>query len=140
MLKALEADFVWIANPIVLNDHLVDLVHCTAPRYNGKKALPYRLLPHHESGEGVSVDAQLPVNEIVSLVRIGDQLQRVAIHVGRTEETAKMTTCHTQIRVKLESETSFLQTLMGTHVVLTFGDFRREIRYLCRFLYLEFLS
>lgn len=127
LLKALGADFVWIANPIVHAANCVDLAHCTAPRCAGGGELGYRLLRHHESGRGVAPEVALPAARAVTLVRIGADLSELCVHPGRTERVAKQPTCHTQIRVQIPSSRAFLDTLNGTHVVMTYGDRRAEL-------------
>jgi len=127
LLKALGADFVWIANPIIHGADCVDLAHCTAPRCACGGELSYRLLRHHESGHGVAPEVVLPASRPVTLVRIGADLTELCVHPGRTERAAKQPTCHTQIRVQIPSSRDFLDTLNGTHVVLTYGDRRADL-------------
>lgn len=127
LLKALGSDFVWIANPIIHAANRIDLAHCTAPRCACGGDLSYRLLRHHESGRGVAPEVALPAGRPVTLVRIGGDLTELCVHPGRTERAAKQPTCHTQIRVQIPSSRDFLNTLNGTHVVLTYGDRRAEL-------------
>lgn len=127
LLKALGADFVWIANPIIHAANCIDLAHCTAPRCGCGGELSYRLLRHHESGHGVAPEVVLPVGRPVTLVRIGADLTELCVHPGRTERAAKQPTCHTQIRVQIPSSRDFLDSLNGTHVVLTYGDLRADL-------------
>lgn len=127
LLKALGADFVWIANPIVHVANCVDLAHCTAPRCACGGELGYRLLRHHESGRGVAPEVALPAARAVTLARIGADLTELCVHPGRTERVAKQPTCHTQVRVQIPSSRAFLDTLNGTHVVMTYGDRRTEL-------------
>lgn len=127
LLKALGADFVWIANPIIHAANCIDLAHCTAPRCACGGDLSYRLLRHHESGQGVAPEVALPAGRAVTLVRIGADLTELCVHPGRTERAAKQPTCHTQVRVQIPSSRDFLDTLNGTHVVLTYGDVRADL-------------
>lgn len=127
LLKVLGADFVWIANPIIHAANCLDLAHCTAPRCGCGGDLSYRLLRHHESGRGVAPEVVLPAGRPVTLVRIGADLTELCVHPGRTERAAKQPTCHTQIRVQIPSSKDFLDTLNGTHVVLTYGDARTDL-------------
>jgi L-fucose isomerase-like protein len=127
LLKKLGADFVWIANPIIHTADCVDLAHCTAPRCACGEKLPYRLMRHHESGRGISPEVRLPGERAVTLARIGANLTELCVHPGRTETVAKQPTCHTQIRVRIPSSRRFLDTLNGTHVVMSYGDLREEL-------------
>jgi len=134
LLKALGADFVWIANPIIHAANCVDLAHCTAPRCACGGELSYRLLRHHESGRGVAPEVALPTGQPVTLARIGADVTELCVHPGRTERVAKQPTCHTQIRVQIPSTGDFLGTLNGTHVVLTYGDRRAELAWCAEML------
>lgn len=122
LLKALGADFVWIANPIIHNANFIDLAHCTAPRCACGTNLNYRLLRHHESGRGVAPEVSLPVDRSVTLARIGADLTELCVHPGRVLRVAKQPTCHTQVRVRIPSSRGFRESLNGTHVVLSYGD------------------
>jgi hypothetical protein len=139
LLKALGADFIWIANPIIYDADYIDLAHCTAPRCACDVALDYKLMRHHESGRGVAPEVTLPGDEAVSLVRIGNDMRDLVVHHGTTEQRPKMHTCHTQVRVHLPSTDRVLETLMGTHLVMTYGDLRPELRYVADFAGLRWL-
>lgn len=134
LLKALGADFVWIANPIIHAGGVLDLAHCTAPRCACGTELSYRLKRHHESGRGVAPEVDLPADQPVTLVRIGADLTELCVHAGRTARVAHQPTCHTQVRVRIGSTRRFLETLNGTHVVLTYGDHRAELAYCAELL------
>ncbi len=137
LLKHLGADFVWIANPIIHPEDFVDLAHCTAPRCACGAPLPYRLLRHHESGRGIAPEVELPADREVTLARIGANLTELCIHSGLTEGVKKQPTCHTQIRVRIPSSRRFLETLNGTHVVMSYGDWSRELAFCAELLGLK---
>lgn len=137
LLKALGCDFVWIANPIIHPDGAVDLVHCTAPRQGCGGEFPYRLLRHHESGRGVSPEVSLPDGKTATIARIGAGLTALACHVGSTECVSRLPACHTQIRLRLPSNKVILDSLLGTHFVLTFGDHSAALHLCAKFLKLK---
>lgn len=137
LMKSLGADFVWIANPIIYPDNYIDLAHCTAPRCACGNNLNYRLLRHHESGRGVAPEVELPGNEQVTLVRIGDDLNALALHTGTTRQVPKMHTCHTQIRVHLPSTQKVIDSLLGTHLILSYGNWETALRFSAKLLELE---
>lgn len=137
LLKAVGASTVWIGNPIIGEGDSIHLVHCTAPRCACGKDLPYRLMRHHESGRGVSPEVELPANERVTLARIGDDVKRLAVHGGVSSRTGKLRACHTQLRVTLDDPAGFLDHLLGTHQVLTFGDHCAALAHAGRFLGLD---
>lgn len=140
LLKALGADFVWIGNPIIHPEGILDLVHCTAPVCGCGTEFKYQLTRHHESGRGVSPEVQLPAGRPVTLARIGGNLERIVRFGGVSRSVGdKLPACHTQIRVELDGVSSrqVIDSLLGTHLVLTFGDFRPELDFASRFLGLK---
>jgi L-fucose isomerase-like protein len=141
LLKALGADFVWIANPIIHSDNCIDLAHCTAPTCACGASLKYSLMRHHESGRGVSPEVELPSDRIASAVRLSVLHEAIACHVGLTERKDKLPACHTQVRLHVESSRAVLDSLLGTHLVLSYEDHALAIRYAADFLgFTSFLS
>lgn len=137
LLKALGADFVWIANPIIHEGGVIDLAHCTAPRCACGSELNYRLRRHHESGKGVAPEVDLPGDRAITLTRIGANLTELCVHPGRTARVSHQPTCHTQVRVRLSSTRRFLETLNGTHVVLSYGEHQAALAYCAQLLGLK---
>ena len=137
LLRAMGADFVWIGNPILHPGGFLDLVHCTAPRCARNETLPYRLLRHHESGRGVAPEVALPVDQDVTLARIGHDLNRLFVYQGTTRRVEKMPTCHTQIRVEVGDTRTIVNHLLGTHLVLSYGPWQGALCQAARFLDLE---
>ncbi len=58
---------------------------------------------------------------------------------SRSQRVDKQPACHTQLRVLLDRPEEFVNHLLGTHYVLSFGDFQRPIEHAARFLGLEVL-
>ncbi len=139
LLKALGADFVWMANPIIYEENYIDMVHCTSPRKACGAELSYRLLRHHESGRGVSPEVRLPEEQTVTLARIGNNLTEMMIETGKTSRITKAPTCHTQIRVNLNNVQNILKNLMGTHLIMSYGDFSKDLELCSQFLSLKAL-
>ena len=137
LLKAMGADFVWIGNPIIHPDNTIDLAHCTAPTCACGSQLNFKLMRHHESGRGVSPEVELPGDQIASAVRISVNAQSIVCHVGPTERRNKLPACHTQIRLHVESSQKVLDSLPGTHLVLSYGDFGKRIEFASHFLEFE---
>jgi L-fucose isomerase-like protein len=134
LLKALGADFVWIANPIIHADNAVDLAHCTAPTCACQRDLSFRLMRHHESGRGVSPEVDLPDAQTASAVRLSVNAQALCCHVGLTERQAKLPACHTQVRLHIESSQRLIDSLLGTHLVLSYGDYGMSLAFAADFL------
>ncbi len=137
LLKSLGADFVWIANPIIHPDNVIDLAHCTAPTCACGAALPFKLMRHHESGRGVAPEVELPGDQTATACRISINARAVACHTGRTQRQDKLPACHTQIRLQVESSQAVLNSLLGTHLVLAYGDYSKAVAHAASFLSLD---
>ena len=134
LLKSMGADFVWIGNPVIHQENFVDLVHCTAPTCACGLSLQYSLMRHHESGRGVSPEVALPSGQTASAVRMSVNERMIVCHVGMTEKGSKLPACNTQIRLHVESRDKVIDTLLGTHLVLSYGDFGRRIEFAAGFM------
>lgn len=140
LLRALGADFLWIANPVIHETNQVDLVHCTAPCSDGKESFDYDLLRHHESGRGVSPAVALPGNRDVTLVRIGNNLTELLVCQGQTLYNPKLPSCRTQMKVEIESSRQLVDNLTGTHLVCAFGDWGEELESCAQILGFKYRS
>ena len=127
LLKLIGKKFVWMANPIIHDDNYIDLVHCTAPRQLNEQIMKYNLLTHHESGKGVSPQVSIPLNKKVTLARIGNNLNNLYICQGLTTENPELPTCRTQIKIQIPSSKDLQNNLLGTHLVMCFGDIIEEM-------------
>jgi len=137
LLKALGAEFIWIANPIIYPGNAIDLVHCTAPVCACGAALPYRLLRHHESGRGVAPEVALPGKREATVARISVLERNLVAHAGWAEACEHLPACHTQLRLNVESSDAVLKTLQGTHFVFTYGNLSSLLLETARFLGLD---
>ncbi len=138
LLKASGADFVWIANPIIGSGKHIDLVHCTAPTCSCQGNFPFRLMRHHESGRGVAPEVELPSHETASICRLSVNASTLVAHQGETLHVSKLPACHTQLRLTVESTQGVLDSLMGTHFVLSYGHWLKPLEYASRFLGLKY--
>ncbi|QQE11079.1 hypothetical protein JD969_16485 [Planctomycetota bacterium] len=138
LLKAMNADFVWIANPIIHPNNAIDFAHCTAPTCMGLKKLNYKLLRHHESGKGVAPEVVLPDALTATVARISMNTKQLVAHTGITQKQSKLPACHTQIRFLVKSTQDVLDHLLGTHFVLSYGDFYDQINRVASFIDFQF--
>jgi L-fucose isomerase-like protein len=134
LARFLGVEHLWMGNPIIFPDNEIQLVHCTSARTDGERSLPCRLMAHHESGKGVSLDVSIPEDRQVTLVRIGNDLKDIMICGGRTKSVDHLQTCRTQARIEISSSSEFVAGMMGTHVICCAGDFRDEFKYCANML------
>ena len=140
LMKALSEDAPWMGNPIVGKDESINLVHCTAPRRVKDESRSYVLRSHHESGIGVSPEVTLPVDEPVTLCRIGRKSTAMSVHVGLAVENPREPTCRTQLRIELPSIDNYLRHSLGNHQIMCYGDYSESLKYVAELLKLELLT
>lgn len=136
IMKALSGKPGWIANPMIEKNNMIRLSHCTAPRY--EKKYKYELLKHHESGIGVSPRVYMPISEIVTLSRIGNDFSKFHYFTGITQNYNFKNTCRTQALVQIDNFDEYIKNVLGCHLVLTFGNYSRELKYFAQMLHIDY--
>jgi len=111
----------WMANPsrINLKENSLILAHCTVPCSLVKS---YNLRSHFESGIGVGIQGEFPLQDVM-LFRLGGKeldliwkAEGTIIQTGHAENL-----CRTQIKVKLDDEYSVHDLLtdpLGNHLIV----------------------
>jgi len=116
----------WMANPsqINLKENSVILAHCTVPC---SLVSEYRIRSHFESGLGVGIQGEFPLQK-VTLLRIGgknlDKIWQVEGKIIQTGNDDNL--CRTQIEVKLNSDCNVADLLtepLGNHLIVVPGIF-----------------
>lgn len=140
MMKALTDKPSWMANPMLEKNNVLRLSHCTSPLLLEGKPLPYILRNHHESGIGVSPEALIEEGIPVTITRIGNNLSSLSVSTGITLDTPPTPTCRTQLRIKPDSMSSFIDNLLGCHQIVTFGNWERQLTEVGKLLGLKVLK
>ncbi len=122
----------WMANVCRLGKTMV-LAHCTAPL---AMTDGYELMTHAESGKGVAVKGRMR-RGIVTIARYGKKKMLLAL--GKiVRNLNEKGLCRTQVEVEpLFNVDDFIDNALGNHVVLTYGDVRRDLIDFCKFKGIE---
>ncbi len=140
-MKKLSPTRLWMANPALHPDRLIHFSHCTAPLdMDGCGKCPYTLRSHHESGIGVSLQADYPTGRRVTLCRISDEASAITIQLGTTVTGGHLCACHTQVWVRPDDFDRFISTALGCHQVLAFTDISAELHSMAELLGLTILT
>ncbi len=137
LMKKLSKDKLWMANPNIQPDETVNFVHCTAPLTVCGNQCRYTLRNHHETQVGVSPAVEFPVGERLTLCRVSKDASAMTVQGGNSVAGCHEDTCRTQMRVRLDDFHSYLDTVLGCHQVITFGDITKELAMLGNMLELE---
>ena len=95
---------------------------------------------HHESKIGVSPQVSLPEGMPVTITRIGNDINSLSVSTGITTDTIYTPTCRTQLRIKLDSMTDFIENLLGCHQIVTYGNYSKALSYVGSLLGLKVLQ
>ncbi len=123
MMWALEkhGKLSWMANPsqINLKENSLILAHCTVPCSLVKS---YNLRSHFESGLGVGIQGEFPLQDVILFRLGGRELDLIWRVEGKIVETGKAENlCRTQIEVKLDDKYSVQDLLtdpLGNHLIV----------------------
>jgi L-fucose isomerase-like protein len=124
---------VFMGNTAYVDRDHVYLAHCTAPL-----VAPYSLYTHFESGKGVGVRVEYPVNSEATIFRVDPDLTRLRIGAGVIEPREWSTNmCRTQIRLRLRNAREIISKPMGNHYALILGNHVEELSLAAKILGLE---
>ena len=127
LMKKLTKSNLWMANPALRSSGLVNFSHCTgALNMNGN--CRYILRSHHESGIGVSLQIDYPLEETVTSVRVSNEARDITIQKGKTVKGERLNCCRTQVYVEYEDFDRYLETSLGCHQVFAFDDITVKVR------------
>ena len=133
LMSKLTKAKVWMANPALCPDQSILYSHCTAPvQIRPDEACNCILRNHHESGIGVSLQVALPEHRTVTLCRISDNMSSAVVFMGETASGKYLPCCRTQIYVKPDDFTHYMDTALGCHQVMVFDDIRKELELLIK--------
>lgn len=126
-MKKLTKSNLWMANPALRSDGLINFSHCTGPvDMNG--SCSYVLRNHHESGIGVSLEVEYPKDQLVTSVRISNEASTITIQKGHTVDGPRLNCCRSQVYVKYDDLDKYLDTALGCHQVFAFDDVADKAR------------
>ena len=139
LMKKLARSKLWMANPGLQPDRTVNFSHCTAPVCLMNAPLPVTLRSHHESGIGVSLQVNVPVDTTVTACRISDECGSMTIHRGLTVAGPYEAACRTQVHVRFKDFDHYIRTALGCHQVFAFDNISKEMKRLAERFSLKLL-
>jgi L-fucose isomerase-like protein len=123
LMKKLTDRPLWMANPGLHPDRVINFNHCTSPAgICAGCTAGYQLRSHHESGIGVSLQVEMPLGCTVTACRISNEASQMTVHRGTTVQGPYEAACRTQTYVRLEDWEHYLDTALGCHQVFAFED------------------
>jgi L-fucose isomerase-like protein len=125
----------WMANTCRIGK-TITLAHCTVPLTMTES---YELTTHAESGKGTAIRGILR-NDIVTLARYGRRKMFLAL--GKIVRNLREEgLCRTQIEVEpLCDAKEFVENALGNHLVVTYGDIRKDVIDFCKFKGIDVIS
>ncbi|HAS92376.1 MAG TPA: hypothetical protein DCS12_09170 [Clostridiales bacterium] len=140
LMKKLVNTKLWMANPGIHPEGIINFSHCTAPiDVENKGNCNYILRNHHESGIGTSIQVELPLNKVVTACRISDNAGKITINKGITIDGKYESACRTQLYIKFDDFKHYINTALGCHQVFAFEDVAEPMALLAEELGLEII-
>lgn len=113
----------FMGNPSRVSENELLIAHCTAPLISS-----FKLTTHFESGLGVGVSVEYPVDQEATIFRIDSKLERLRVGVGKVKRWDWRTDlCRTQVLLEIENAEKILKDSIGNHYALILGNFADEI-------------
>lgn len=138
-MRKLTKSNLWMANPALRSDGLINFSHCTGPIcINDSRN--YVLRNHHESQIGVSLEIDYPIDNVLTSVRISNEASDITVLKGKTVKGERLNCCRTQVYVKYEDLDSYLNTVLGCHQVFAFDDIEQKVKDLAKLFGLRIIS
>lgn len=142
--QQLSGQPVWMANPSSIDKEKNQIIfaHCTVPSkflYSTKEA---GLTTHMESGKSTAIRGPLNKSE-VTILRIGDDFKKIVSVKGKIIESdmKNENLCRTQAVIQIEgSVEEWVESSLGNHQIIVYGDITPELKYFCDFSGVEFLK
>lgn len=137
-MKHLTKSKLWMANPGLHPDGIVNFSHCTSC-INVMNSSPcqYILRNHHESNIGVSLQVSLPVGKRITACRISCKYNKISINTGISIEGPYENACRTQMYVKFDDYDKYINNVLGCHQTFAFEDISDKMKLLGKKLGLE---
>lgn len=135
MLKHLTNTKVWMANPGLHPQGVINFSHCTAPlAVNGECDCPYTLRSHHESGIGASLQVEMPNGVRLTACRVSGAWGTYTVQGATGETGPREECCRTQLYVRFDDFDKYLKTALGCHQVFCFEDVAEDFATLARWM------
>jgi len=135
MLKRLTHTKVWMANPGLHPQGIVNFSHCTAPvAVDGSEDCPFVLRNHHESGIGASLQVEMPDGVRLSACRISGAWGTYTAQKATGETGPREECCRTQLYVRFDDFDRYLKTALGCHQVFCFEDVTADFALLAQWM------
>ncbi len=135
MLKKLTSTKVWMANPGLHPQGIINFSHCTAPlAVDGVSDCPFILRSHHESGIGASLQVEIPSGVRLTACRISGVWGTYTVQGATGESGPREECCRTQLYVRFDDFNRYINTALGCHQVFCFEDVANDFAQLAESL------
>lgn len=127
VMKKLSSFPLWMANPGLHPGGIINFNHCTSPIGCSGCPATYMLRSHHESGIGVSLQVDMPLDRTVTACRISNEASQMTVHLGHTVPGPYETACRTQMYVQFDDFAHYIDTALGCHQVFAFENISDQL-------------
>lgn len=130
----------WIAHrpAFVCNSHfphdgIYTVAHCAAPRkMNGRECEPTDIMTHYESDYGAAAKVHYTKGQTVTVVFQAYDGSKWQGFKGKIAEVPSLPACRSQMDIEVEGDWEKLKDQVGFHVLVSYGDWLREVGYVLK--------
>ena len=142
LLRYLTGKPVFMHNPTFPHQGIVTCAHCACPRrLSGTEYEPIELLTHYESDYGAATKVKMPVGQEVTIVNPDCAQVRWLGFKGKVIDNPAFSICRSQQEIEVLGDWKRLaREMRGSHWMMSYGDYLKELAYCTRKLGLEWLN
>lgn len=142
--QQLTGEPAWMANPSSINKDKNQIIfaHCTVPSKFLKNEKDAGLTTHMESGLSTAIRGELK-KSVVTIFRIAKEFDKIAVVTGTIIDTdmREENLCRTQAVIEIDADINkWIDSAMGNHQVIVYGNVIHELKYFCNFSGIELLE
>ena len=131
LLRWIASRPAFVCNSHFPHDGVYTVAHCAAPRrMNGKDYEPTTITTHYESDYGAATKVQYTKGQTVTVIIPALNCTKWQGFRGRILDAPSRPACRSQMDITVEGDwRRLLETQVGFHVQVAYGDWLREVGY-----------
>jgi len=133
LLRWISSQPAFVANSHFPHDGIYTVAHCSAPRkMNGKNYEPTDVVTHYESDYGAATKVHYTKGQTVTIVIPAHDCSKWQGFRGKIVDAPSRPACRSQMDIEVDGDWKKLENQVGYHVLVSYGDWLREVGYSLR--------
>jgi len=130
LLRWIASQPAFVANSHFPHDRIYTVAHCAAPRkMNGKDYEPTDVVTHYESDYGAATKVHYAKGQTVTVIIPAHNCSKWQGFRGKILDAPSRPACRSQMDIEVDGDWKKLENQVGYHVLVSYGDWLREVGY-----------